>query len=144
MRIGIKLGSDIPFFINGRNAWVEGKGDIITNIFIPQKWYLLVLNSEKVSTRTVFDQHIINTSNKLLTYDDFMQGQVSNDFKETVLTKYPLIQSAWNKLAKFGNPQLSGTGSTIFASFDTLDSAISAQKSTLKSFKTIISKSLIN
>ena len=73
-----------------------------------------------------------------------MQGQVSNDFKETVLTKYPLIQSAWNKLAKFGNPQLSGTGSTIFASFDTLDSAISAQKSTLKSFKTIISKSLIN
>tara|TARA_B100001175_G_C19449676_1_gene610658 strand:+ start:432 stop:1244 length:813 start_codon:yes stop_codon:yes gene_type:complete len=144
MRIGIKIGSDIPFFINGRNAWVEGKGDIITNIFIPQKWYLLVLNSEKVSTRTVFDQHIINTSNKLLTYDDFMQGQVSNDFKETVLTKYPLIQSAWNKLAKFGNPQLSGTGSTIFASFDTLDSAISAQKSTLKSFKTIISKSLIN
>ena len=144
MRIGIKIGSDIPFFINGRNAWVEGKGDIITNIFIPQKWYLLVLISENVSTKTVFGQHIINSPNKILTYDDFMQGQVSNDFKETVLTKYPLIQSAWNKLAKFGNPQLSGTGSTIFASFDTLESAKYAQKSTLKSFKTIISKSLIN
>jgi len=144
MRIGIKLGSDIPFFINGRNAWVEGKGEVITNIFIPSKWYLLVLINEKISTETIFAQHVIHKSKKILTYDDFMQDQVTNDFKETVLAKYPLIQSAWNKLAKFGKPQLSGTGSTIFTSFNTLDSAKSAQKSSLKSFKTIIAKSLIN
>ncbi len=29
-RIGLTLGADVPFFLRGRNAWVEGVGEQIT------------------------------------------------------------------------------------------------------------------
>ncbi len=31
-RIGLALGADVPFFLRGRNAWVEGIGEIITPV----------------------------------------------------------------------------------------------------------------
>ena len=42
MALGLKLGSDVPFFINGKNAWVEGRGDKIKKISLDPKWYLLI------------------------------------------------------------------------------------------------------
>ena len=34
MKYGLKLGADIPFFINGVNAWVEGVGELLYDIKI--------------------------------------------------------------------------------------------------------------
>src|SRR5690606_29919698 len=28
--IGLSLGADVPFFLGGRNAWVEGVGEVLT------------------------------------------------------------------------------------------------------------------
>jgi 4-diphosphocytidyl-2-C-methyl-D-erythritol kinase len=33
--IGLKLGADVPFFLAGRNAWVEGIGEQITSGYTP-------------------------------------------------------------------------------------------------------------
>ena len=34
-QIGLQLGADVPFFIAGHNAWVEGIGEKITSIELP-------------------------------------------------------------------------------------------------------------
>ena len=40
--IGQTLGADIPVFVNGYSAWAEGKGDILTPMNLPKKFYLVV------------------------------------------------------------------------------------------------------
>ena len=41
-KLGLELGADVPFFLRGRNAWVEGVGEKITPIDLPpaQFWVL--------------------------------------------------------------------------------------------------------
>src|SRR5438105_11294435 len=34
-RIGLTLGADVPFFLGGRNAWVEGVGDQLAPLALP-------------------------------------------------------------------------------------------------------------
>ena len=33
--IGLQLGADVPFFIGGHNAWVEGIGELLTPLSLP-------------------------------------------------------------------------------------------------------------
>ena len=40
--IGEQLGADIPFFIRGANAFVEGIGERITPIEVPPGRYLVI------------------------------------------------------------------------------------------------------
>ena len=42
MEIGLELGSDVPFFIHGRNSWAEGRGEIFRELILPNQWFLLV------------------------------------------------------------------------------------------------------
>ena len=41
MQLGLQLGADVPFFIGGNNAWVEGIGEIITPITLPPGRFLV-------------------------------------------------------------------------------------------------------
>jgi len=34
--MGVQLGADVPFFLHGHNAWVEGIGENITPVQLPQ------------------------------------------------------------------------------------------------------------
>jgi 4-diphosphocytidyl-2-C-methyl-D-erythritol kinase len=38
--IGARLGADVPFFVFGRNAWVEGVGERLAPLDLPPAWYL--------------------------------------------------------------------------------------------------------
>src|SRR4051812_47595546 len=41
-RIGLALGADLPFFLRGRNAWVEGVGERITPLELPAGRFMVV------------------------------------------------------------------------------------------------------
>jgi len=41
-RIGLALGADVPFFLRGHNAWVEGIGEIITPVELPSGCFAVV------------------------------------------------------------------------------------------------------
>ena len=40
--LGAQLGADVPFFIRGRNALVEGIGEIITPIELPELYFVII------------------------------------------------------------------------------------------------------
>jgi 4-diphosphocytidyl-2-C-methyl-D-erythritol kinase len=40
--IGLKLGADVPFFLGGHNAWVEGIGEQMTPIQLPDARFVVV------------------------------------------------------------------------------------------------------
>ena len=40
--LGLALGADVPFFLGGRNAWVEGIGERLTPLTLPPAWFAVV------------------------------------------------------------------------------------------------------
>ena len=52
--IGLKLGADVPFFLSGHNAWVEGVGEKITPISLPTAHFLVVKPPVGASTPRIF------------------------------------------------------------------------------------------
>ena len=42
MKLGVKLGADVPFFLFGRNAFVEGIGEAMQAADTPQQWFVVI------------------------------------------------------------------------------------------------------
>ena len=53
-QIGLSLGADVPFFLRGRNAWVEGIGEEITPIDLPATRVAVVKPGAGLDTRLIF------------------------------------------------------------------------------------------
>lgn len=53
-RIGLALGADVPFFLHGRNAWVEGIGERLTPLRLPQARFAVVKPPQGLATALVF------------------------------------------------------------------------------------------
>jgi len=54
MKIGTKLGADVPFFIFGKTAWASGIGDRLrTAENIPPLWFVLINPGFEISTKMI-------------------------------------------------------------------------------------------
>ena len=54
--IGLGLGADVPFFLYGHNAWVEGVGEKMTPVTLPDAQFMVAKPPDGVQTATIF-QH---------------------------------------------------------------------------------------
>ena len=52
--IGLTLGADVPFFIGGRHAWVEGVGERLTPLALPTARFVVVKPPAGASTQRIF------------------------------------------------------------------------------------------
>ena len=52
--MGAALGADVPFFIFGRSAFVEGVGEQLRPVELPSWWYLVLTPPVQVPTPVVF------------------------------------------------------------------------------------------
>lgn len=73
--IGLKLGADVPFFIGGRNAWVEGVGEQLTPISLPSARFVVVKPAAGASTQAIFNSPLLKRDTKTAT----IQGFAAND-----------------------------------------------------------------
>lgn len=62
--IGLQLGADVPFFLNGHNAWVEGVGERITPISLPAACFVLVKPPTGASTPRIFSDPALKRDTK--------------------------------------------------------------------------------
>ncbi len=133
MELGNKLGSDVPFFIFGKQVAIgEGKGEILHEIpdFL-DKWIVLACPEISVETKGAY-----NEITKLLTkrdrnvnlydlYEKCLCKEVSlkelfyNDFEKVVLKKYPDIESIKRSfLIEHADASvLTGSGATVVGVF---------------------------
>ena len=118
MTFGLALGADVPFFINGINAWVEGIGEKLSPISIDENEYLLFVPNIHISTQSIFKDFKLTKKSiplKIATsINDVAQDQMHNDLHVTILEKYPKLRELFNWLKEYGEPKITGTGSTIF------------------------------
>jgi 4-diphosphocytidyl-2-C-methyl-D-erythritol kinase len=117
--LGLSLGADIPFFINNKNAFVEGIGEKITPINLKPMQFLICYPCENISTKEIFSAFKLTNKSKelkitaLSNYDDIINTQ-GNDLEEYILDKNIKIKQLLNYLRQFGNAKITGTGSSCF------------------------------
>jgi len=125
--LGLKLGADVPVFIHGNSAWAEGIGEQLTPMNLPETWFLVIRPDISVSTAEIFSDQALTRDSEALTITRFLNDAVfekqSNVFEIIVKKKYPKIANALEWLSSFSEARLTGTGSCIFAKFDSEDEA---------------------
>jgi len=118
--LGLELGADLPVFIAGHSAWAEGVGEQLTPLELPERWYLVITPPCPVATGTIFCHKDLTRDTPPITVAAFLERGGKNDCQPLVRKLYPQVDKALIWLEKL-NPsaQMSGTGASIFASFET-------------------------
>ena len=132
MKIGSKIGADVPFFIKGGTQIGEGIGEKLIGLKSTIKcWYLIIIPDLTIDTRWAYSQskNILDNGPLPTKFSDLLSEKIvnldtikffENDFESVVFPTYPEIGAIKSKLialgAKFAS--LSGSGSTVFGIFD--------------------------
>ena len=118
--IGLELGADVPLFVHGGSAWSEGVGEQLTPIDLPERWFLVLHPGVAVSTSAVFSDPGLTRDSAPVTISCFSRGFADrNDLEPTAIGLAPEIGAAMAWLAGFAPPRMSGSGSCVFAAFET-------------------------
>jgi 4-diphosphocytidyl-2-C-methyl-D-erythritol kinase len=119
MPIGLSLGADVPFFLAGHNAWVEGIGEAITPIELPHQRFVVVKPNAGLETAKIFRSPELQRATETATMPVFAvdpYGFGRNDLQPVAQALCPEIDQALQWLSSFGlSPRMTGSGSAVFA-----------------------------
>jgi len=114
--LGLALGSDVPVFVQGATAWGEGRGERLTPVETPARWFVVVHPGVSVATSRVFQAPELTRNSSLITIRAFFEAGGRNDCEPVVRALFPEVGEALDWLARFAPARLTGTGSCVFAS----------------------------
>lgn len=130
LELGLTLGADVPFFIGGRNAWVEGIGEQITPITLPSTTYAVLKPPVAVPTSAIFSSPLLTRDTPRTTMAVFLAGPKSfgkNDLQASAEAYSPQIVDGLEILKQnFGLSRMSGSGSAVFAPCENIQQESSA------------------
>ncbi len=137
MDIGLKLGSDVPFFVFNKTALAEGVGEKLTPLpDMPPAWIVLVNPGVRVSTAWVYRNLQLTNSGELArlpnSYGSIADvcAILSNDLESVTIPSFPVIaeiKSALLNLEALG-AMMSGSGPTVFGVFSEREAAEQASR----------------
>ncbi len=116
MALGLKLGADVPFFIFGKNAWVEGIGEKIQEIALRANHYLIATPKIHVSTAQIFSAKELTRNTFPTTIAAFSETQdfLHNDLEAVVCQQYPAVKACLDWLNQYSKARMSGSGASVF------------------------------
>lgn len=142
IELAATLGADVPFFVGGQNALVEGIGEILTPAPLTPHWFAVLKPPAAVATAEIFKHPLVKrdtpaaivagllaamheNANQALTRDTANSKKPSgwsihwghNDLQSATEALCPDVKKAVEILHnKFGCARMSGSGSAVFAS----------------------------
>lgn len=116
--LGLGLGADIPFFVQGQTAWGEGVGERLTPLDLPSKHYAIVFPGVGIPTAEIFQAPELTRKTPETTIRGFLKAGGRNDCEPVVTGRSPEVRRALAWLAARGEARMTGTGSCVFAAFD--------------------------
>lgn len=118
-RIGLALGADVPFFLRGRNAWVEGIGERITPLALPPARFVVAKPPRGLATRDIFGDPALKRDTGSATISGFAAnpfGFGRNDLEPVARRICPEVDEALQWLGSQGlHGRMTGSGSAVFA-----------------------------
>jgi len=122
--LGLQLGADVPFFIFGKNAFVEGIGEQIQEIDLETRDFLVIFPNQGIPTISIFQDPELTRNHGQITIDGFLASpwsDLSNDCQAVAMRICPEVKQAldWISQAVPGSePCMSGSGSSVFIVLD--------------------------
>jgi len=117
--LGLALGADVPFFLGGHNAWVEGIGEKMTPIEVPPARFAVVKPHAGLETAKIFRSPELQRATETATMPVFAvnpYGFGRNDLQPVAQALCPEMTEALQWLGSFGlSPRMTGSGSAVFA-----------------------------
>ena len=131
MKLGVKVGADVPYCVLGGTALAEGIGEKLTSLNTAPDCYVLVAKPPiNVSTKYVYEhldaegieEHPDIDGMVEAIWEESLQGildRMGNVLESVTEKKYPIIAELKNKMKELGalNSLMSGSGSTVFGIF---------------------------
>ena len=116
--LALPLGADVPFFVAGRNALVEGIGERLAPIDVPAQSFAVLKPAASLDTAAVFGHPdlVRDTAAAILagSFSDAAFGR--NDLQPIAERLQPEVAAAARWLQhRFGNSRMTGSGSAVFA-----------------------------
>ena len=127
-KLGEQLGADVPIFVMGKSAFVEGIGEIITPVSLESAYYLVIQPNTCVSTSKIFSNPLLTRNSKAITIRDLKSLGLPfdgfNTMQTLVVEENQLVKDALDWLKNHSNnARMTGSGSCIFSVFDNLEEA---------------------
>ena len=117
--IGVQLGADVPFFLGGSNAWVEGIGEKLTPIELPRARFAVVKPPQGLETARIFRDPALNRSSAAAIISGFAANPFAfgtNDLQPVAQRLCPAVAQALQWLGSQGlQGRMTGSGSAVFA-----------------------------
>lgn len=126
-KIGLALGADVPFFLRGRNAWVEGIGERTLPLAVPPARFAVVKPRAGLDTRRIFEDPGLKRDSEPAIisgfaanpFEELSQGFWSwgrNDLQPVAERLCPDVVQALQWLGSQGlQGRMTGSGSAVFA-----------------------------
>jgi 4-diphosphocytidyl-2-C-methyl-D-erythritol kinase len=123
--LALTLGADVPFFVGGRNAWVEGIGERLAPIDLPPHWFAVVKPATCIATQAIFGSPLLVRNTEAAILAGFLadvgvaglfKGFGRNDLQPPAQAQDGEVAQATKLLEDcFGNSRMTGSGSAVFA-----------------------------
>ena len=117
--MGLILGADVPVFVHGFAAFAEGVGEKLSPISLPEKWFLVLVPPVHISTKEVFLNQDLTRDCSAIKLCDLSRREWRNVCTPVVVKSYPEVHQAIDIVNNYSKAAMSGTGASVFASFDT-------------------------
>ena len=124
--VGASLGADVPFFLFGRSAWVEGIGERLAPVEVPARWYAVLVPPVPVPTAAIFAAPELTRDTEPLKMEDFSArafGVYGNDLESVVFGRYGPVREHFEWLRARGQARMTGSGGCVFAAYDDREEA---------------------
>jgi 4-diphosphocytidyl-2-C-methyl-D-erythritol kinase len=139
LSLGLSLGADVPFFLGGSHAFVEGIGEILHPIELPPLTFAVLKPAQSISTQQIFASPLLARSKNVAIVAgfpannssgsseefarlneqgtvNFLDGFGRNDLQKPAEAICPEVVQALHILeTEFGNSRMTGSGSAVFA-----------------------------
>ena len=134
-QLALPLGADVPFFVGGDNAFVEGIGEQLTPIDLPQAAYFVVKPSASLPTPDIFKHpKLIRDTERVMIVGSLDEASTQveriggrswtpghgefgrNDLQAPAEDQCPEVTQVARWLeTRFGNSRMTGSGSAVFS-----------------------------
>jgi 4-diphosphocytidyl-2-C-methyl-D-erythritol kinase len=143
LALAATLGADVPFFVGGHNAFVEGIGDVLTPLPLPAQVFAVIKPQAGIGTAGIFGHPDLKRDTEAVILPGSfasaehaataLQGAAlgrgfgRNDLQPIAEAQCPEVSEAARWLqGRFGNSRMTGSGSAVFARVGIDDRSLAA------------------